>query len=399
MKEVFICDSIRTAIGKFGGTLAAVRPDDLATVPLKALIKRNPGVDWGAVDDVILGCANQAGEDNRNVARMASLLAGLPVEIPGTTINRLCASGMDAVGTGARAIKAGEAEFIIAGGVDSMSRAPYVISKSETAFARSAQMHDSTIGWRFVNPIMEEMYGTDPLPMTGDNVAKDFNISREDQDKFAFWSQSKTKAAQEDGRLAEEITDVIIPQRKGDAIVFSQDEHPRLTPLAKLATLRTVFPGGTVTAANASGVNDGAAAMILATEEKAQKYGLEVKARILGMATAGVEPRIMGCGPIPATAKILDRLGMKIDDFDIIELNEAFASQAIHSARIIGLEEEDERLNPQGGAIALGHPLGMSGTRLVMTAVRQLHRTGGKYALCTMCVGVGQGVAIVIERI
>ena len=306
---------------------------------------------------------------------------------------------MDAVGTGARAIKCGEAELILAGGVESMSRAPLVLAKPEAAFSRSVNMHDSTIGWRFVNPEMEEKFGTDPLPMTGDNVARDFNISREEQDEFAFWSQTKTKAAQEDGRLSEEIVEVEVPQRRSEPIIFKEDEHPRFTLLETLAKLRTVFPGGTVTAANASGVNDGAAAVILASEEAAKKHGLELKARVLGMATAGVEPRIMGCGPIPATAKLLGRLGMKIDDFDVVELNEAFASQAIHSARVIGMAGNDERLNPQGGAIALGHPLAMSGTRLLMTAVHQLQRAGGKYGLCTMCVGVGQGVAMVVERV
>lgn len=399
VKEVFICDSIRTAIGRYGGALSSVRVDDLAAIPIKALMKRNPKVDWSLVDDVILGCANQAGEDNRNVARMALLLAGMPVEVSGITINRLCASSMDAVGIGMRAIKSGEAELIVAGGVESMSRAPYVMGKPETASTRPLKMENSTIDWRFVNPLMEKMYGVDPLPMTGDNVARDFNISREKQDEFAHRSQSKAKLAQDKGLFSEEITKVVIPQRKGKPVVFMEDEHPRLVSLDKLSKMRTIFPNGTVTAGNACGINDGAAALILASKKAVKKHGLVPKARILGMATAGVEPRIMGCGPIPATRKLFIRLSMKAENFDIIELNEAFASQAIYCAKNLGISERDDRLNPQGGAIALGHPLAMSGTRLIMTAVHQLHRTGGKFGLCTMCVGVGQGVSMVIERV
>lgn len=399
MKQVFICDSIRTAIGRYGGALSLVRADDLATVPIKALMGRNPKVDWGAVDDVILGCANQAGEDNRNVARMALLLAGLPEEVPGTTVNRLCASGMNAVGIAAQTIKAGEADLIIAGGAESMSRAPFVVSKAETAFSRSAEMYDSTIGWRFVNPLMQEQYGIDSMPETAENVACDFSISREDQDRFAFWSQTKTAAAQKDGRLAEEIVEVAVPRRKGGPVIFDTDEHPRLTPLDKLAQLRSIVPGGTVTAANASGVNDGAAALLLATKEAAARHGLKPMARVLGMAAAGAPPRIMGTAPVAATNKLLARIGKTLADVDILELNEAFASQALYCIRQFGLADDDPRINPQGGAIALGHPLGMSGARLVITAIRQLHRTGGKLALCTMCVGVGQGLALAVERV
>lgn len=399
MSDVFICDSIRTPIGRYGGSLSSVRADDLATVPLKALMDRNPGVDWEAVDDVILGCANQAGEDNRNVARMASLLAGLPVGVPGSTVNRLCGSGMNAVGSAAQAIKAGEAELMIAGGVESMSRAPFVMGKATSAFSRAAEIFDTTIGWRFVNRKLDKLYGTETMPQTAENIADDFNISREDQDRFAFWSQSKAAAAQDDGRLAGEIVPVTIPQRKGDPLLFEKDEHPRLSTLEKLGQLKVIFPDGTITAGNASGVNDGAAGLLLANEQAAVRHGLQPKARILGMAAAGVPPRVMGLGPVPATQKLLKQLGLILDDFDIIELNEAFAAQSLGCTRELGLADDDPRINPLGGAIALGHPLGMSGARLVTTAVHQLQRTGGNLALCTMCIGVGQGIAMVVERV
>ncbi|MDX5359585.1 MAG: 3-oxoadipyl-CoA thiolase [Rhodobacterales bacterium] len=400
MRDVFICDYIRTPIGRFGGSLAKVRADDLAAVPLRALVARNPGVDWDAVDDTIFGCANQAGEDNRNVARMAVLLAGLPLGIPGTTMNRLCGSGMDAVITAARAIKAGEAELMIAGGVESMSRAPFVMPKADSAFSRHAEIHDTTIGWRFVNPLMKAQYGVESMPETGENVAEDYKISREDQDAFALRSQAKASEAQANGRLAREITAVEIPQRKGDALVVDRDEHPRATTIEALAKLPTPFrKGGTVTAGNASGVNDGAAALILASAEAARKYGLTPIARVLGGATAGVAPRIMGIGPAPASQKLMARLGLAQSDFDVIELNEAFASQGLATLRLLGIADDDARVNPNGGAIALGHPLGMSGARITGTAALQLHLTGGKRSLSTMCIGVGQGIAVALERV
>jgi acetyl-CoA acyltransferase len=402
MRDAYICDYIRTPIGRFGGALSQVRADDLAAVPLKALMARNPGVDWSAVDDAIYGCANQAGEDNRNVARMAVLLAGLPQEIPGSTVNRLCGSGMDAVGIAARAIKSGEAELMIAGGVESMSRAPFVMPKASEAFSRNAEIYDTTIGWRFVNPLMKKQYGVDSMPETGENVAEQFKVTREAQDAFAVRSQDKAVAAQESGRLGLEITPVSIPQRKGDAIVVSKDEHPRAgTTIESLAKLGTPFKkeGGTVTAGNASGVNDGAAALIVASAEAAQKYGLTPIARILGVATAGVAPRIMGIGPAPATQKLCARLGLKPSDFDVIELNEAFASQGIAVLRELGIPEDAAHVNPNGGAIALGHPLGMSGARISGTAALQLRETGGRLALATMCIGVGQGIAIALERV
>jgi 3-oxoadipyl-CoA thiolase len=401
MTEAFICDYIRTPIGRFGGSLAGVRTDDLGAVPLKALVARNGSVDWEAVDDVIYGCANQAGEDNRNVARMALLLAGLPVSVPGTTINRLCGSGMDAVIAAARAIKAGEAELIIAGGVESMSRAPLVMPKAETAFSRHAEIHDTTIGWRFVNPIMKKQYGVDSMPETGENVAADYHVSRKDQDGFALRSQAKAAAAQENGRLAQEITPVTIAQRKGDAITVDSDEHPRATTMEALARLGTPFrqEGGTVTAGNASGVNDGAAALIVASQAAARRHGLTPIARVLGGAAAGVPPRIMGIGPVPASRKLMARLGKSIDQFDVIELNEAFASQGLAVLRELGIADDDIRVNRNGGAIALGHPLGMSGARITGTAALELKATGGRYALSTMCIGVGQGIAIALERV
>ncbi|WP_449413724.1 3-oxoadipyl-CoA thiolase [Pandoraea soli] len=400
MSEVFICDAIRTPIGRYGGALSSVRADDLGAVPLKALMARNGGVDWTQVDDVIFGCANQAGEDNRNVARMSSLLAGLPQDVPGATLNRLCGSGMDAIGTAARAIKAGEAGLMIAGGVESMSRAPFVMGKAASAFSRQAEIFDTTIGWRFVNPLMKAQYGVDSMPETGENVATEFGISREDQDRFAVRSQEKAARAQADGTLAQEITPVSIAQKKGEAIVVDRDEHPRATSMEALARLKGVVrPDGTVTAGNASGVNDGACALLLADEASAARFGLTPRARVLGMATAGVAPRIMGIGPAPATKKLLARLGMSIDQFDVIELNEAFASQGLAVLRQLGVADDDLRVNPNGGAIALGHPLGMSGARLVTTAMYQLQRTGGRFALCTMCIGVGQGIAIAIEAV
>ncbi len=400
MTDVFICDYIRTSIGRFGGSLSSVRADDLGAVPLRALMARNPGVDWTAVDDVIFGCANQAGEDNRNVARMAALLAGLPVTLTGTTINRLCGSGMDAVLVAARQIKAGEADLMIAGGVESMSRAPFVMPKAETAFSRNAEIYDTTIGWRFINPLMKAQYGVESMPETGENVAEDFAISREDQDAFALRSQAKAAAAQANGRLAAEITTVTLPQRKGDAIVVDRDEHPRATTMEALAKLGTPFRvGGSVTAGNASGVNDGAAALILASAAAARTYGLTPIARVLGGATAGVEPRIMGFGPAPASQKLMARLGFGQADFDVIELNEAFASQGLATLRALGIADDDPRVNPNGGAIALGHPLGMSGARITGTAALQLAQTGGKRSLSTMCIGVGQGIAMALERV
>ena len=400
MTDAFICDAIRTPIGRFGGALKDVRADDLGAVPLRALMERNPGVDWSAVQDVIYGCANQAGEDNRNVARMAALLAGLPPEVPGATINRLCGSGMDAVGTAARAIKAGETGLMIAGGVESMTRAPFVMGKAESAFSRNAAIYDTTIGWRFVNRLMKEKYGVDSMPETAENVAADYKVSREDQDRFALASQAKAAAAQENGNLAEEIVPVTVPQKKGDPLVVTKDEHPRATSMESLARLKGVVrPDGSVTAGNASGVNDGACALLLASAEAAQRNGLKPRARIVGMATAGVAPRVMGIGPAPASQKLLARLGMTIDQMDVIELNEAFAAQGLAVLRMLGVADDDPRVNPNGGAIALGHPLGMSGARLVTTAMYQLHRSGGRYALCTMCIGVGQGIALIIERV
>ncbi|MDR6817772.1 acetyl-CoA acyltransferase [Neorhizobium sp. 2083] len=401
MTEAYICDYIRTPIGRFGGSLSSVRADDLAAIPLKALMERNASVDWEAVADVIYGCANQAGEDNRNVARMAGLLAGLPVGVGGTTMNRLCGSGMDAVITAARAIKAGEAELMIAGGVESMSRAPFVMPKADIAFSRNAEIYDTTIGWRFINPLMKKQYGVDSMPETGDNVAIDYKVSREDQDSFAVRSQAKASAAQENGRLAKEITSVTIPQRKGDPVVVAKDEHPRATNMEALAKLKVLnkIEGATVTAGNASGVNDGAAALIIASEAAAKKYGLTPIARIMGGATAGVPPRIMGIGPAPATQKLCARLGISPKDFDVIELNEAFASQGIAVLRELGLKEDAEYINPNGGAIALGHPLGMSGARISGTAALELSLRKGKYALATMCIGVGQGIAVALERV
>jgi len=401
MRDAFICDAIRTPIGRYGGALSAVRPDDLGAIPLKALMERNSSVDWSEVDDVIFGCANQAGEDNRNVARMSALLAGLPTTISGTTVNRLCGSGMDATGIAARAIKAGETELMIAGGVESMSRAPFVMGKAETAFSRKAEIYDTTIGWRFVNRIMKQQYGIDSMPETAENVAEEFTVSRADQDLFAYRSQQKTAAAQAAGRFDEEIIPVTIPQRKGDPLVVSVDEHPRAgTTLEALAKLRAPFrDGGSVTAGNASGVNDGACALLLASGEAAEKYGLSPKARVVGMATVGLDPRIMGFGPAPATRKVLAQTGLSIDQMDVIELNEAFASQGLAVMRDLGLPDDAEHINPNGGAIALGHPLGMSGARLVTTALYELHRRQGRYALCTMCIGVGQGIAMIIERV
>ncbi len=401
MSEAFICDYIRTPIGRFGGALSSVRADDLGAVPLKALMARNGSVDWEAVDDVVFGCANQAGEDNRNVARMSSLLAGLPVGVSGTTINRLCGSGMDAVITAARAIKAGEADLMIAGGVESMSRAPFVLPKAETAFSRTAEIHDTTIGWRFVNPLMKKQYGVDSMPETGENVAEEFKVSRADQDLFALRSQAKAAEAQANGRLAREITPVTIPQRKAEPVVVERDEHPRATTLEALARLGTPFraDGGTVTAGNASGVNDGAAALVIASEAAARRHGLTPIARILGGATAGVPPRIMGIGPAPASQKLMARLGLTQDRFDVIELNEAFASQGLATLRQLGIADDDQRVNRNGGAIALGHPLGMSGARIAGTAALELKLTGGRLALATMCIGVGQGIAIALERV
>ncbi len=399
MTEAYICDYIRTPIGRYAGSLSSVRPDDLGAVPLRALMARNTGVDWAAVDDVIFGCANQAGEDNRNVARMSLLLAGLPLDIGGTTMNRLCGSGMDAVITAARAIKAGEGEIYIAGGVESMSRAPFVMPKAESAFSRDNAVYDTTIGWRFVNPAMHKAYGTDSMPQTGQNVADDYGISREAQDAMALSSQAKAATAQANGRLAQEIAPVTIPQKKGDPVTVDRDEHPRATTPEALAKLRPLFPNGSVTAGNASGVNDGAAALIIASEAAAAKHGLTPIARILGGAVAGVPPRIMGIGPAPASQKLLARLGLTQDQFDVIELNEAFAAQGIATLRQLGIADDDPRVNPNGGAIALGHPLGMSGARITGTAALQLALTGGRRALSTMCIGVGQGIAVATERV
>ncbi len=400
MSQAFICDAIRTPFGRYGGSLSSVRTDDLGAVPLKALMARNPKVDWQAVQDVIYGCANQAGEDNRNVARMSSLLAGLPIEVPGATVNRLCGSGLDAVGTAARAIKAKEAMLMIAGGVESMSRAPFVMPKAESAFSRANAVYDTTIGWRFVNKLMKAQYGVDSMPETAENVATDYKIEREAQDKMAMASQLRAVAAQKAGHLAREITPVSVPQRKGDPVVVDTDEHPRETSLEKLAALKGVVrPDGTVTAGNASGVNDGACALLLADEASAAKFGLTPKARVVGMATAGVAPRVMGIGPAPATEKVLALTGLKLEQMDVIELNEAFAAQGLAVMRMLGLQDDDERVNAWGGAIALGHPLGASGARLATTAVNRLHTQGGRYALCTMCIGVGQGIAVILEKV
>ena len=400
IRTVYICDAIRTPIGRYAGSLSSVRADDLGAVPIKALMERNPQVQWDQVDDVIYGCANQAGEDNRNVARMSSLLAGLPPQAPGSTINRLCGSGMDAIGTAARSIASGENHLMIAGGVESMSRAPFVMPKAESAFSRSNVVHDTTIGWRFINPLMKQAYGVDSMPETAENVADDFKINRADQDQMAVRSQNKAAAAQASGRFAKEITPVVIPQKKGDPIIVTQDEHPRATTMEILGKLKPIVrPDGTVTAGNASGVNDGACALLLASEEAVKKYGLKPRAKIIGMATAGVPPRIMGIGPAPASKKLLKRLGLSIDQMDVIELNEAFAAQGLATLRDLGVADDDVRVNPNGGAIALGHPLGMSGARLVTTALVELEEKQKRYALCTMCIGVGQGIAIVIERV
>ncbi len=400
MTHAYICDAIRTPFGRYGGSLSSVRTDDLGAIPLKALMARNPKVDWDQLADVLYGCANQAGEDNRNVARMAALLAGLPIGVPGGTINRLCGSGLDAVGTAARAIKAGEAQLMIAGGVESMSRAPFVMPKAETAFARNPAVYDTTIGWRFINKLMKDQYGVDSMPETAENVATDFRIAREAQDRMALASQQKAVAAQNAGHLALEITPVTIPARKGDPVVVSQDEHPRETSLDALAKLKGVVrPDGTVTAGNASGVNDGSCALLLASESAAARHGLTPRARVVGMATAGVAPRIMGFGPAPAVRKVLELTGLSLAQMDVIELNEAFAAQGLAVLRDLGVADDDARVNPWGGAIALGHPLGASGARLATTAVSQLHVNGGRYALCTMCIGVGQGIAVVLERV
>ena len=398
--QAFICDAIRTPFGRYGGALSSIRTDDLGALPLKALMARNPNVDWAAVTDVIYGCANQAGEDNRNVARMASLLAGLPIEVPGATLNRLCGSGLDAVGTAARAIKSGEAGLMIAGGVESMSRAPFVSPKAESAFSRNNAVYDTTIGWRFVNKLMKAQYGVDSMPETAENVATDFGIEREAQDRMALASQLNAVAAQKAGHLAREIVSVSVPQRKGDPVIVSQDEHPRETSLEALAKLKGVVrPDGSVTAGNASGVNDGACALLLASETSAAKYGLSPRARVVGMATAGVAPRIMGFGPTPATLKVLAQTGITLEQLDVIELNEAFAAQGLAVLRALRLKDDDARVNAWGGAIALGHPLGASGARLATTAVNRLHASGGRYALCTMCIGVGQGIALILERV
>lgn len=400
INEAFICDAIRTPFGRYGGALSSVRADDLGAIPLKALMERNPNVDWQAVSDVLYGCANQAGEDNRNVARMSALLAGLPMELPGATINRLCGSGLDALGTAARAIKSGEAALMIAGGVESMSRAPFVMPKAESAFSRANAVYDTTIGWRFVNKLMKAQYGVDSMPETAENVATDYKIEREAQDRMALASQQKAVAAQKSGFFDSEIVPVTIPQKKGDAVVVSKDEHPRDTSLESLAKLKGVVrPDGTVTAGNASGVNDGAVALLLASEAAAAKNGLTPRARVVGMATAGVPPRVMGIGPAPATQKVLALTGLKLDQIDVIELNEAFAAQGLAVLRMLGLKDDDARVNINGGAIALGHPLGASGARLATTAVNQLHKGGGRYALCTMCIGVGQGIAVILERV
>ena len=400
MTEAFICDAIRTPFGRYGGALSAVRADDLGAIPLRALMQRNPGVDWAQLSDVLYGCANQAGEDNRNVARMAALLSGLPVDVPGATINRLCGSGLDAVGTAARAIKAGEAGLVIAGGVESMSRAPFVMPKMDAAFGRSNAVYDTTIGWRFVNPLMKAQYGVDSMPETAENVAEEHGISREAQDRMALASQQHALAAQQAGHLAREIAAVTLATRKGDAVVVTDDEHPRATSLEALARLKPIVrPGGTVTAGNASGVNDGACALLLASEREAARHGLTPRARVVGMAVAGVAPRVMGIGPAPATQKLLAQTGVSLAQIDVIELNEAFAAQGLAVLRLLGLADDDARVNAWGGAIALGHPLGASGARLATTAVNRLHATGGRYALCTMCIGVGQGIALLLERV
>ncbi len=400
MAEAFICSALRTPIGRYGGALAMVRPDDLAAVALRALMEQHQSVDWNALDDVVFGCANQAGEDNRNVARMAGLLAGLPVEISGCTVNRLCGSGMDAVGIAARAIKSGEAQLAIAGGVESMSRAPFVMPKADAAFSRANAVYDTTIGWRFVNPVMKQMYGTDSMPETAENVAEEFKVSRADQDAFGLRSQAKASAAGKNGRLAKEIVPVTVPAKKGDPVIVDRDEHPRETTLEALAKLKPIVkPDGTVTAGNASGVNDGACALILASETAAKRHGLTPLARVVGVATAGCAPRIMGMGPVPATRKLLERTGIKLDAIDVIELNEAFAAPGIAVLRPLGIGDDDARVNPNGGAIALGHPLGMSGARLVTTATYELHERKARYALTTMCIGVGQGIAALIERV
>jgi len=399
-KQAFICDAIRTPIGRYGGGLAPVRTDDLAAVPIRALMARNPNVKWEELDDAIMGCANQAGEDNRNVAHMATLLAGVPTAVAGATVNRLCGSGMDAVGTAARAILAGDASFMLAGAVESMTRAPFVMGKADSAFSRNAAIFDTTIGWRFVNKLMKAKYGVDSMPETAENVADQFNVSRADQDRFAHASQEKTAAAQKAGYFDEEIVAVTIPQKKGDPVVVARDEHPRLTSIEALGKLAPVVrEGGSVTAGNASGVNDGSVAMLVADEQAAARHGLTPRARFVAMATAGVEPRIMGIGPAPASEKVLAKAGLTLAQMDVIELNEAFAAQGLAVMRMLGLSDNDPRVNPNGGAIALGHPLGASGARLVMTAVHQLHRTGGRYALCTMCIGVGQGIALIVERV
>ena len=400
MTHAFICDAIRTPIGRYGGALSSVRTDDLAAIPIQALMARNPSVDWVQITDVLYGCANQAGEDNRNVAHMAGLLAGLPMDVPGATINRLCGSGLDAVGTAARAIKSGEAQLMIAGGVESMSRAPFVMPKADSAFSRNNAVYDTTIGWRFINKLMKEKYGVDSMPETAENVALEFKIEREAQDLMAMNSQLRAVAAQQAGHLAREITPVLIPQKKGDPLVVDTDEHPRPTSLEALAKLKPIVrPDGTVTAGNASGVNDGACALLLANEANAVKNGLTPKARVVGMATAGVAPRIMGMGPVPATQKVLAQTGLTMAQMDVIELNEAFAAQGLAVMRSLGLQDDDPRVNAWGGAIALGHPLGASGARLATTAVNRLHATGGRYALCTMCIGVGQGIALILERV
>jgi 3-oxoadipyl-CoA thiolase len=400
MTHALICDAVRTPIGRYGGTLATIRPDDLGAIPIKALMERNPTLDWAAVEDVIYGCANQAGEDNRNVARMSGLLAGLPLQVGGVTLNRLCGSGMDAVAMAARTIASGDAELLIAGGTESMSRAPFVLPKAENPYERKAEIYDTTIGWRFVNRAMKAGFGTDSMPETAENVADQFGISREDQDAFAFSSQERAAAAQNNGRLSAEIVPVMIPQRKGDSVIVDRDEHPRATTFEALAKLKPIVRAdGTVTAGNASGVNDGAAAILLASEAAAKRHGLTPRARVLGAAVAGVEPRIMGIGPAPASQKLLARLGMSIGDIDVIELNEAFAAQGLAVLRQLGVPDDAEHVNPNGGAIALGHPLGMSGARLVLTATEELHRRGVRRALCTMCIGVGQGIAMIIERV
>jgi len=401
MENAFICDAIRTPFGRYGGVLSAVRADDLAAIPIAALVARNPGVDWNALDDVIYGCANQSGEDNRNVARMALLLSGLPVEVPGSTVNRLCGSSMDAVATAARAIKTGEMDLVIAGGVESMSRAPFAVGKADAAFSRSLKLEDTTMGWRFINPLLQKKYGTETMPETGENVAEEYKISREDQDAFALRSHQRACAAIKDGRMAEEIVGVPVPQKKGDLVCVEKDEHPRPdTTLEALAKLKPVVKAtGTITAGNASGINDGACALLVASESAAKKYGLTPRARIIASAVAGVAPRVMGMGPVPAWKKVLAKAGLKLDQMDVVELNEAFASQAVAVLRQLGLKDDAANVNPNGGAIAIGHPLGASGARLITTATYQLLRTNGKYALCTMCIGVGQGIAVIIEKI